>query len=110
MWPVCKAKPATKNFYIMKNMYCVLLAVISISIGCITAPTNQSGMSFLPTEWKPANDVLCEGKGLRFGNCVARKMDDTTCIGIAKFNGSHVALKIPCSVMFESAIDTVMLE
>jgi len=95
----------------MKKIYCFLLAAFFLSAGCITAPTNNSAMfGFGATEYKPTNEVLCQGGGLRFGNCIARQMSDSTCIGIAKFNGAYVALQIPCSVMFQNAIDTMILE
>jgi len=94
----------------MKKFYFYLPVLFLLSTGCIDTPTNNSSMSFWASEWKPTNNVLCEGGGLRFGNCIARKMSDSTCIGIAKFNGSHIALEIPCSIMFESALDTISLE
>jgi len=94
----------------MKKIYCFLLATFLLSVSCINTPTNQSNMSFWASEWKPTNNVLCEGGGLRFGNCIARQMSDSTCIGIAKFNGEHIAVEIPCSVMFQSALDTIILE
>lgn len=94
----------------MKKIYWFLLSTLLFSLSCINSPSNQSGFNFWATEWEPTNEVLCEGSGLRFGNCIARQMSDSTCIGIAKFNGSHVALEIPCSIMFKSALDTIILE
>lgn len=94
----------------MKKIFCILFGSFLFITGCITVPTNQNSVGFFATEWKTTNNVICEGGGLRFGNCIARQMNDSTCIGIAKFNGSHIALEIPCSVMFQSALDTILLE
>jgi len=94
----------------MNKDYFFLLLVLFLSLGCITAPSTKSGLTFLPSEWKPADEVLCEGSGLRFGSCIAREMSDSTCIGIAKFNGSYIAVQIPCTEMFKSALDTISLE
>jgi len=54
-----------------------------------------------------AENILCDGSGLSFGNCVAKQMKDGKCIGIAKHEGSHIAVEIPCELMFRSALDTL---
>ncbi len=92
----------------MKKISFFLLAFALFVVACtISTPTNH--MSFFGEEWFPASEILCNGSGFGFGTCIAKQMKDSTCIGIAKFNGSHIAVEIPCQVMFQTATDTIEL-
>jgi len=93
----------------MKKISFLLLVLAAFVLACnMSFPTNNS-MGFFGEEWFPSSEVLCKGGGFGFGTCIAKQMKDSTCIGIAKFNGSHIAVEIPCNVMFESATDTLEL-
>jgi len=92
----------------MKKFSFLLLALAILAIACnMSFPTNNMG--FFGEGLFPSSEVLCNGSGFRFGSCIAKQMKDSTCIGIAKFNGSHIAVEIPCSVMFQAATDTIEL-
>lgn len=90
----------------MKKFSFFLMALALLAMACnVSFPTNNMG--FFGEDWFPSSEVLCNGSGFRFGTCIAKEMKDSTCIGIAKFNGSHIAVEIPCSVMFQAATDTI---
>jgi len=90
----------------MKKISSLIFAIAVVAVACnMSFPTNNMG--FFGEEWLPSSEVLCNGSGFRFGTCIAKQMKDSTCIGIAKFNGSHIAVEIPCNVMFQTATDTL---
>jgi len=95
----------------MKKLIFLLVVVGLFTYACKNSsfPTTNS-MGFFGEEWLPTSEILCNGSGFGFGTCIAKQMKDSTCIGIAKFDGSHIAVKIPCNVMFQTATDTLELD
>jgi len=93
----------------MKKIGFLILAVGIMAIACKNNSFPTNNMGFLGGDWFPSSEILCKGGGFGFGTCIAKQMKDSTCIGIAKFNGSHIAVEIPCEVMFQMATDTLEL-
>jgi len=91
----------------MKKIIFLLTTITFFAMACKNHSFPTSNMGFFGEEWFPTSEVLCNGSGFGFGTCIAKQMKDSTCIGIAKFNGSHIAVEIPCDVMFSTAIDTL---
>lgn len=101
----------------MKNMYnfnlrklkqfisLLLLSFIVFACNNAKTPTVKSFMMY--NVEVNAEDILCDGNGLSFGNCVAKQMKTGKCIGIANHEGTHIAIEIPCDLMFKSALDTL---
>jgi len=88
-----------------KRLFYILCFMAVMACNKINTPTNKSIMLYNVA--LKSENILCDGSGLSFGNCVAKQMKEGKCIGIAKHDGTHVAVEIPCELMFRSAIDTL---